>query len=215
MKETSRCLTISLIGIKASRRELTIRNRVVTWCVKNKGFVVFIGVPWYREHVGLTETQKEHNLPNILFDYKQCSCIVASISHAVFVLQGKEKAIEIMSVLKKIEQTGKGISWYGNEIFKFGLQMRRKGLKDMYTFENYGRKMDCVLVVRLCGVDNGTTIDHVVCVDFRNGVIYDNALEVLLPLTVESLQSCAGTHPDKRRITEVREICLQGSFRNY
>lgn len=68
-----------------------------------------------------------------------------------------------------------------------------------------------MLVVRICGAARGITIDHVVCVDLNGGVIYDNALSVLLPLSVESLKSCAGTDPDKRRIIEVREICSQGS----
>lgn len=186
-------LNISLRGVSKKKKVKRIRDKVTEWCVKNPGFSICIGGPgdratnaelarFHRTDIGRTPLTGT------------TSCVTAAFAHAVMLWRGWESGRRVMALLESHCEKGRGIPYLGDWLQRNGVRMQmRKAQAAWKSFSKYSSSVtdDSVLVVRLTAPGG---LDHAVCVDVRNGVIFDNCEACALQMCEASLRGCAGGH---------------------
>lgn len=199
-------LKVSLNGVRRCKRKMHLKGAISRWCVLHPGFTVVIGGPGARPEVDELTPFHRPDSGTLLRCIKGVPCALVAMAHAVQVLLGQDVGREALKKLMGVVRVGGSISSLSDEVCRLGLKLQvRKPREERWRrIDGYGVAEERVLVVRLCGKGN---VDHVVCVDVWNSLIFDGEEPVPLALNAESLRLCGGGVKSVR-IEEVRELVV-------
>lgn len=198
-------LWVDLLGLTVAQRKLRVRDAITEWCVRNPGHAVTVGGSGARPRIQELSSFLVRTQGKVFMRDNRSSCIISAIVNAVYLLRGHAAASGARDKLLALQEIGGSVASHGAAVRKLNIHLDVKNPKDerFRSFGGYGCAEERVLIVRLlCG----NLLDHTVCLDVWNGLVYDSAEQYPLRLTEKSLFLCAGGKKGKSRIAEVREL---------
>lgn len=207
-------------GLKADRAGCVM----IKWLRSNPGVIRDIGGPGARKPIASLQKWYELNYGPVIFAAGDGMCAAATLVHAIDSVCGriiancyKEKFISIKPEVNNLSGMAELLRQMKAQVpnrFYARVELQRIKKCDRKIFEENPYSFlcdasDCFVVQ----FDLPGKVDHVVCVDGRRGIIWDNEEKYPLLLNKDSLRLCSGTKSKKARVrammmvTQRQKIC--------